>query len=124
MEWFEELPKDCPPANAQIPNAFVCFRWSNDSRKPHDIDFLSERLRYPNKTFRNVSECVAHSLSVFDDIEKCRDIAKLPRNRGKFQRIMKIELAKEDGLIKKTFRESHYSWWRSKSFKVESVILI
>ena len=41
---------------------------------------------------------------------------KLPKFRS--ANVVEITLQPKDGVIKKTFSDSHYSWWRSTDFEV------
>lgn len=52
----------------------------------------------------------------FEDLPDAKRLLKLPKFRK--ANIVKIELGEKDGKIKKTFRNSHYSWWRSSLFDV------
>ena len=52
----------------------------------------------------------------FEDLPDAKRLLKLPKFRK--ATIVKIELSEKDGQIKKPFRNSHYSWWRSSLFDV------
>ena len=73
MNWYEKLPPNCPPLEA-FATEETYFRLG--SIPPSDSDFWSHRQRFPNKAF-NVSECVARSLSVFDNFEAAERLKKL-----------------------------------------------
>lgn len=121
IEWFEELPESCPPKEAFIPNEMTVYRLSTDET-PSNTDFLSFRSLNPERIIKGVDECTVRSLSVFDDLDACRNHLKLPMPKKKFKNILEINLSNNDGLIMKTFKDpNHYSWWRSKSFNVENV---
>lgn len=111
MEWAEPLPINCPPQDAQSPNGNSYYRLI-ESLEPSEIDFLSHRMRWPDKKF-SASECRARSLSIFDKIEECQKVRRFPTKRGK--KMIEIKLPNESGLIKNT-SNNHYSWWRSKVF--------
>jgi hypothetical protein len=117
--WFEELPEQCPPKESLVPTGQVYYRLSK-SAPPTSDDFLSFRANSPNRVFKNVSECISRSLSVWDNIDKCMNITKLPRHRGK-SHVVEITLNNTDGQILKTFGENHYSWWRSTTFNLATV---
>jgi hypothetical protein len=122
MDWFESLPSQCPPNEAFDPTGHVFYRLSI-SEPPKEIDFLSNKFRFPNQAYNGVSDCIARSLSVFDDISKCVNLKKLPRHKTKS--IMMLNLTISDGLVMKTFKdENHYSWWRTKQFKLADAIII
>jgi hypothetical protein len=117
MNWYEELPPDCPPNEAHAPKA-TYFRLG--SIPPDDSDFWSHRRRFPNKTF-HVSECVARSLSVFDDKEAAEKLKRLlPVMRSK--PIFEVDLNEKDGLILQTGNDiHHFSWWRSTEFDLSTI---
>lgn len=120
MTWFEALPPDCPPDEAFSPeNSF--FRLG--SIPPDASDFWSHRRRFPYKVFQ-VSECVARSLSIFDDLEAARQLRRLlPAMRSK--PIFQVDLAGKDGLILQTgSNPHHYSWWRSTAFDLQTIHVI
>jgi hypothetical protein len=120
MEWFEELPKDCPPKEAFSPgNSFYRI----GSIPPADNDFWSHRKRFPYRFFQ-VSECVAHSLSVFDDREAVERLQRLlPAMRGK--PLLKLDLIASDGMIQQTGNDPHhFSWWRSTQFDLQTIKIV
>lgn len=120
LEWFEDLPEKCPPKEAFIPNGMKVYRFSS-SEIPSDNDFISHRLLNPEKVFNGIDECIARSLSVFDNLEACNNRCKLPRNRKRFKSILEVNLRDGDGLVLKTFKDpNHFSWWRSNSFNFET----
>ena len=121
IEWFENLPEQCPPKDAVNPEGMTVYRFSF-AGIPDEADFISQRMLNPERVFNGVDECTARSLSVFDNIEACQNRLKLPRNRKRFSSILKVNLEGGDGLIMKTFRnQNHYSWWRSNTFNFENV---
>jgi hypothetical protein len=113
IDWFEDLPDKCPPDDAINPDGRTFYRLTN-SDIPSDKDFLSLRELCPSCKFRDVSECIARSLSIWEDVEKCLNLLKLPRHKDK--KVLTLKLEATDGLILQTFKKSHYSWWRTKSF--------
>ena len=115
--WSEELPDLCPPKEAFNPDGKVFYRLI-ESSMPNESDFESQRAMCPDCTF-NVSECIARSLSIWDDIDKCLNILKLPRHRGKAA--IAILFTPSDGVIQQTFKSNHYSWWKTQSFNIASV---
>ena len=111
--WAEDLPPDCPPADAVAPQNNVFYRLV-DNIPPVERDFWSHRKLNPNKNF-NTTECVARSCSVLSDLEGCSLVIKLPTQRNK--RIVQLTLPAQSGLVKKTGRNLyHYSWWRAGNF--------
>ncbi len=124
IEWNEELPEQCPPKDSVSPEGMTMYRFCKNEI-PNESDFISQRMLQPHKFFNDVDECTARSLSVLNDLEACQNKLKLPRTRKKFSSISELHLTKNDGLIKKTFNDpNHYSWWRSKSFTIDSIIKV
>jgi hypothetical protein len=117
MNWYEQLPLDCPPKEAIVPEA-TYFRLG--SIPPEDSDFWSHRRRFPYKKF-HVSECVARSLSIFDDQNAAERLKRLlPAMRLK--PIFQLDLTEKDGLVQQTGNDlHHFSWWRSTEFDLETV---
>ena len=117
MKWYEELPPDCPPDEAYSPEG--CY-FRLGSIPPDDSDFWSHRQRFPRKVFQ-VSECVARSLSVFDDKESVEKLKRLiPAMRSK--PIFQVDLTEKDGLIQQTGNDvHHFSWWRSTEFDLSMI---
>lgn len=120
MTWFETLPPDCPPGEA-LPPETSYFRLG--SIPPDASDFWSHRRRFRHKVFQ-VSECIARSLSVFNDLEALRQLRRLlPAMRSK--PVFQIDLTEKDGLILQTGNDPHhYSWWRSTAFDLKTIHLI
>ena len=116
MDWYEELPELCPPVDA-IPCNGRFYRIANGN-PASDRDFFSQRKLQPNKVFKGlgVDECIARAVSLFSDLDDACRRLKLPKFRH--ANIVEVELTPKDGVMKKTFSDSHYSWWRSKSFDV------
>lgn len=111
--WFEPLPKGCPPVDAASPNGKKYFRLV-ETCPPTETDFWSQRKLYPRKPF-HTSECIAMALSLLSDVSACLNLLKLPPHRNK--RIVEITPPPESGVLKRTGRdEYHHSWWRAKQF--------
>jgi len=117
MNWFEELPSDCPPDEAFPPDD-TFFRLG--SIPPDDSDFWSHRRRFPHKVFQ-VSECIARSLSVFDDHESVLRLKRLlPSMRSK--PVFQVDLTEKDGLVQQTGNDMHhFSWWRTTEFDLNTI---
>ncbi|MGL6014660.1 MAG: hypothetical protein ACRCZU_01000 [Selenomonadaceae bacterium] len=118
MEWYEDLPKCCPPADTIEADAIPLYRLVK-SVPPTDNDFVSLRKMWPSQSFRT-DECTARSLSTLNSEEEAKCIIKLPTHSD--EQIIEMSLQSTDGKIKRTLkRDGHYSWWRSLSFKVENL---
>lgn len=117
--WFEELPDQCPPANAEALNGD--FYRLVEGVEVVCKDFWSHRKIWPSKKF-NVSECRARSVSIFNSYDTCEKLTKLPLHRNK--QVAKILLNSSCGVGKQTGREkTHFSWWRSDSFATSDASL-
>lgn len=113
MEWAEELPHQCPPAEATPPENVTYYRYVASIPLRED-DFHSQRKHFPLKQF-GIDECIARAVSVFSDPEKIKSLNKLPNLRGK--KLIEIILTPESGVvIRSCSKEHHYSWWRVKGF--------
>lgn len=78
----------------------------------------------PDKVFSGlgIDECIIRSISVFSDLEDAIKRLKLPKFR--YANVTKVNLTPQDGVIKKTFSSSHYSWWRSTAFNISQANII
>lgn len=121
MNWYEELPNNCPPNDAVEPNGQEFFRLC-EVNPASNSDFYSQKKENSNRIFAGVSECILRAVSLWDDQNKCLKQKKYPAQRKKV--LGKIELSKEDGLIKNTFKPNHYSWWRSDKFDPALAVII
>lgn len=121
IQWSENLPEQCPPDNAFDPAGLVFYRLC-ETAPPTEQAFKSQRVICPTCVYKNVTECIAHSLSVWDNVEKCLNLLKLPRHKGKAA--IKLELTINDGLVLQTFKPNHYSWWKTQSFDIASATTI
>lgn len=121
--WFEPLPEQCPPADAQEMDGSVKLYRVVINNPVNSEDFTSQRFCKPNKVFQPpVSECIARAVSLYDNLEGARKVKKLPIYK-EVGRIIEVVLGKTDGVAKCTNHTTgHYSWWRSKSFNPDNVI--
>lgn len=118
--WFEELPEQCPPKKSNPPDGKY-YRLIH-GEIPMSEDFISQAIEHPDFKYPNISECIKKAVSVFNHIDGCRRIKKLPGHKDKF--IAEIVLAPPDGLILKTYKKHHYSWWRSTDFNLQTVTVL
>lgn len=118
-EWYEQLPASCPPENSINPDRKL-YRLCA-CNPPEDSDFLSHRKLFPTKPF-NTTECIARAVSVWEKKEICLDLTKLPRHKTKV--VAELDLDSSDGLICKTGKPHHYSWWRSNTFQISNCKVI
>lgn len=122
MDWFEELPKQCPPNNAISPHNEIYYRIVN-SVPINSSHFLSQReISGSDKVFNNANECITRAISLFKNIEDSKKLLKLPKFKGGI--IAEITLNENDGVVLKTSTKSHYSWWRSQNFDINCAKIV
>ena len=122
MDWYEQLPPLCPPTDASPCNGrFYRIAKGNPA---NDSDFFSQRKLQPDKVFvgPGVDECIAHAISLFADENDVARRLKLPKFRH--ANIAEVILQPKDGVMKKTFSDSHFSWWRSNDFDVSQAKVV
>jgi hypothetical protein len=108
MNYRENLPDNCPPAEAdEITIVREVYRLV-PSNPPTLNDFRSQREEKPNTTFK-VSECQARGLSVYGERADCDKTLKLPKFRK--HHICKVALNQGAGRIQQTGQPSHHTWW-------------
>ena len=115
-KWFEELPEQCPPEDAKECNG-IYYRIANGSPAT-SADFFSQKRLQPDKIFtgEGIDDCIVKSISLFSDRKEIEKRLKLPKFRKGV--IAEVRLEPKDGMIKKTFGNAHYSWWRTNEFEV------
>jgi len=123
MNWTEELPESCPPKEAFEPDDKVVYRLSASGQSIED-EYQSQRSICPKCTFKNVTECLTRSLSVYDDLAKCQQLQKLPRFKDRWNAILELKLNSNDGMIQQTFKNNHFSWWRTTEFDLTSAKVV
>lgn len=117
LEWFEELPEQCPPKDAFNPNGQTFYRLVKEYPVTSD-DFISQQAEFPWKVFLNTDKCIIRAVSIFSEKEDCELIRKLPRHKSKS--VYALTLDEKDGVVKQTFKPSHHSWWRTTNFELEA----
>lgn len=109
-EWYEDMPKGCPPIAAQ-PDEGNFYRLV--SNPPTTEDFMPQSRKFPTKKFGK-KECQARAISLFRSIEDCKNVRKLPAHKN--EQVAKVHINKIDGVVLSTptaLYESHVSWWRA-----------
>jgi hypothetical protein len=118
MEFLEDLNiagETCPPAETVSGN-FDVYRL--EEGMPITVkDVWSYRALFPAKVFAD--ECIARACSVYTDREDIKKLLKIPKFSHKV--IIVINIKENDGVLLKTFMNSHYSWWISKEFDLAAV---
>lgn len=112
IDFFEDLPQNCPPSNAKIPDDEIYFRLT-DSFPPSIKDFYSHKRLFPNRNYKD--ECIARAISLLKTAKECEKKKKLPYFKNKNKCVIKVTLNKASGVVKKTGRK-HVSWWMSLGF--------
>jgi hypothetical protein len=112
ISWFEDLPEQCPEADAKSPNGEIYYRLT-ECEIVSCNDFWSHRKIWPHRAFKT-TECRARSLSIFENISDCAKLLLLPLHQNKH--IAEIILTPDAGVLKQTGKVGHNSWWRSNSF--------
>ena len=114
--WFETLPEACPPEDAKpVSGRFYRIAKGN----PADSgDFFSQRKLQPGKVFvgKGIDECIVRSISLFSELSDAQKKLFIPK--FKHAHIVMVDLEPKDGVVKKTFADSHFSWWRTVDFDV------
>lgn len=118
--WFEELPEQCPPKESNPPDGKY-YRLVH-GEIPVSEDFVSQAIEHPDFVFPNVSDCIRKAVSVFNHIDGCHRVRKLTTQKEKY--IAEVILSPRDGLILKTSKKHHYSWWRSQDFSLQTVTVL
>jgi hypothetical protein len=119
MDWCETLPKDCPIKNAFAPKNQSFYRFCENS-PPKEEDFLPFKLKRELKKDKENQQCIECSLSIWETKEACMNAKRLPAHKS--EKVKKIVLNINDGMIAKTFSQYHYSWWRTKQFIINSAV--
>lgn len=122
IEFFEDLTGlgvACPHIDSFLPDGQkVYFRVIKENPATSDC-FLPTPLK---EGIPKPDECIAKSVSIFDNLERLvNGYFRTPAHKKKTRNIAVLTLTSKCGLLKQTFAESHYSWWRSKEFQPEGV---
>ena len=119
LEFFEDLTETgctCPPEDASFPNGIKEFYRVVKHNPATTECFFSYKKKNPDKVYSD--ECEARAISLSDSIEGLKNsYFRTPAGKKKIQLIGLIKLMPEDGMIKQTYGEGHYSFWRSLLFE-------
>lgn len=123
IEYFEDLNisgQICPPEDIFFSDGQTEYYRVVKTDPAEPGCFISHRLKFPTKVFND--ECEARSLSISNSIEGLlNSYYRTPAHKNKEKLIGVVILCEQDGAIKQTGADHHHSWWRSKTFKLESV---
>jgi len=110
--WAEQLPNDCPPKEAFIPQYETYYRLVS-YYPPSDRDFYSYKKTHGYKPSKE-SECIARSLSISDNSKKLSKLFGIPYFRNKI--MICLKLSPESGVLLKTRGPHHFSWWLAAAY--------
>lgn len=121
MCWVEDLPPQCPPSDA-VPPEGVYYRAVSENCSEND--FVPYARLYPKKKYTGAMACISRALSIYTTIGECIDATKLPSLQKLGQtHIAKVTLTEDDGLVLKgRNKSSHYSWWRTRDFRIDNSV--
>ena len=123
VDWVGNLPENCPPEDILVPNNEVFYRLLLNKDHFVDNDWKTYIELYPNKKYIGENFILAHGLSILHD-GNFNKLKKLPQLK-KFNGIAKIRLNPIEGVIKKSCSStSHYTWWRTTAFNINSAEII
>ena len=121
--WNCEMPEGCPPADIFVPQNHLFYRLAHHSDRYDRDDFMSYAETCPNKDWGERLP-LAIGLSIIDNEIKARKKLKLPMFRT-YKGLIQLSLNPTDGVVKQTgVHTSHYTWWRTKTFKMENLKMI
>lgn len=121
IEWANDLPENCPPENILVPEEEEFYRLLLNEDQIVDEDWKSQKELHPQSTYEGENYINAHGLSVLKTVNN--NIFKLPRYK-RFKGLAKVILNPTDGVLKKTYGDQHYTWWRTTSFDIDSAEII
>ena len=121
IEWANVLPENCPPEEILIPEEEEFYRLLLNEDTMVDEDWKSQKELHPNNSYKGEDYVNAHGLSVLKEAD--HSLFKLPRFK-RFKGLAKVILNPTDGVLKKTYGEKHYTWWRTTSFDTNSAEII
>lgn len=117
------MPEGCPPEVVLVPQNHLFYRLAHHSDRYDRDDFMSYAESSPNKDWGERLP-LAKGLSIIDNEIKARKRLKLPMFRT-YKGIIQLSLNPTDGVVKQTgVHTSHYTWWRTKTFKMENLKMI
>ena len=105
LKWPPFYPENCPPPGAESASGKVYRLVRNDPPKARD--FLSTWEEYPGRFSKSIVTC---GTSVYTDRQ---DIERLKKRIPQFndRKTAKGELNSKLGVIQRTGRRSHHTWW-------------
>ena len=117
------MPEGCPPDDIQVPFEHPFFRITRMVDLCDEQDFMTYAELDPQRHWGERLP-LAVGLSLIDNEQKARKNLKLPMFRH-CKGIAALVLNPTDGVVKQTgAHESHYTWWRTKSFQMSNVKML
>lgn len=114
-EYLEKLPRGCPPDDAREIGAPCTVYRLVEAKPPTSEDFKS--LRSLGNTNDQLDECLARGISVFSDIKDAENqIGAVFKFRSFF--VCHVQLGEGAGVIKKTGKRSHHTWWPYANYNI------
>ena len=122
-QWVCSMPQGCPPEDILIAHEHPFFRLAQHAQSVDERDFMSYAELNPERHWGEMLP-MAVGLSVISDEFKARKNLKLPMFRH-YQGIIQLILNPQDGVVKQTgVHNSHYTWWRTKSFQLSTAKML
>lgn len=121
IEWVNTLPENCPPENILVPEDEEFYRLLINEDVIIEEDWKSQKELHPDNIYKGENLINAHGLSILKEAN--HNLFKLPRYK-RFKGLAKIILNPSDGVLKKTYGDKHYTWWRTTSFDEGSAEII
>lgn len=121
IEWVNTFPENCPPEDILVPEDEEFYRLLINEDVVVEEDWKSQKELHPESTYSEENFINAHGLSILKEAN--HNLFKLPKYK-KFKGLAKIVLNPSDGVLKKTYGDKHYTWWRTTSFDENSVAII
>lgn len=115
-EFFEELPKHCPPKNTPKMSSSIVLRLVS-SEQPTLADFHSQAALGRERR-GDVDECCHASCSVFKadkKINRAQQLRKLPKIKSR-KHVAYLDLGPDAGLAKHSEHTNHIDLWLFKDF--------
>lgn len=119
LDFHEELPNRCPPTEVEEPK--VPLLWRLLCSADVDVkDFVSERQKYPERTFRD--ECAGASISLVPTFEQALAAVKTPLMKKKgFTHAVAVSYEKDAG-VWHLDKPAHCHFWPYAGFNFSAVV--
>ncbi|KGW81876.1 hypothetical protein Y033_4721 [Burkholderia pseudomallei MSHR435] len=106
------FPTGCP---AKIPGVRACandvvYRFTQNPPSAGDLLSYAELGRQVRQSLSQAAVCKSHGISVFTDTRDANHFRGLQPNGGG-QHMATATLTQADGLVAKTGKLSHHTWW-------------